>query len=273
LNRLVMRAIVWIHLRLGLGLTDPRTTIHSGFDVGPPSLDEKRVGNPYHALVALAAAATLIVAGLRGRRQARQALLYLGLVAATFILLSSMIKFSLFASRYHMAFFVLLAPAVGYEVGRWEKAWLAAAVALFLALTSTTILLRLEQRPLLVDRRGYSVVEAPRASLYFMTGHFLEQPYVSMAQAVRAAGCPSVGIMLSGDAAEYPLWPLLGEPAGPERLEWIVAGTPSARYSDASFQPCAVVCDSSCPAGLTEVRGLPLALDLAGFRLYLAPRP
>jgi hypothetical protein len=106
-----------------------------------------------------------------------------------------------------------------------------------------------------------------------MTGHFLEQPYREITAAVQEAACHSVGIMLSGDAAEYPLWPLLAAPGGGTRLEWIVAGTPSARYRDVTFQPCAVVCDSSCPAAWAEVRGLPLALDLSGYRLYLAPHP
>jgi hypothetical protein len=94
-----------------------------------------------------------------------------------------------------------------------------------------------------------------------------------MASSVKDAACTSVGVMLSGDAAEYPLWPLLGDPKERIRIEWLVAGTPSARYRDPNFQPCAVVCDFSCPDGWTEVRGLPLALDTAGYRLYLSKKP
>jgi hypothetical protein len=116
-------------LKLGIGLTDPRTTVHEGFQVGAPSTDEKRAGNTLHAMIGLIATALLAVAVLRGRRAARLTLLYLGLVAATFVLLSSMIKFSVFASRYHIPFFVLLAPAVGYEAGRWRRPWLAAGLA------------------------------------------------------------------------------------------------------------------------------------------------
>jgi hypothetical protein len=269
-NDLVFRGIIWIHLKLGIGLTDPRTTVHEGFQVAPPNQDEKRTGNPLHAVLGLAVAVLLAIAALRGRRETRLALLYLGLVAMTFVLLSSMIKFSVFASRYHLPFFVLLAPAVGYEVGRWKIPWLTAGLSCALALASTSWLFRLNERPLLPDRDGYSVARSPRESMYFMTGHYMEVPYRTITESVQDAACSSVGIMLSGDGAEYPFWPLLGKPGSETRLEWIVAGTPSARYRDPEFQPCAVICDGSCPDDWTEVRGLPVKLNLAGFRLFLS---
>jgi hypothetical protein len=271
-NDLVFRGIVWLHLRMGLGLSDPRTTVHSGFQVGPPSMDEKDAGNPLQAVLALAATAVLTIQVLRGRREARLPLLTLVLAAGSFLLLSSMIKFTLFASRYHLPFFVLVAPAFGYVVGRWNG-WLVAGLAVVMALASSSWLLHLDERPLLQDSDGYSVATSPRQSLYFTTGHFLEGPYSAMASSVKDAACTSVGVMLSGDAAEYPLWPLLGDPKERIRIEWLVAGTPSARYRDPNFQPCAVVCDFSCPDGWTEVRGLPLALDTAGYRLYLSKQP
>jgi hypothetical protein len=106
--------------------------------------------------------------------------------------------------------------------------------------------------------------------MYFMTGHYMEVPYRTITESVQDAACSSVGIMLSGDGAEYPFWPLLGKPGSETRLEWIVAGTPSARYADPGFQPCAVICDGSCPDDWTEIRGLPVKLNLAGFRLFLS---
>jgi hypothetical protein len=155
----------------------------------------------------------------------------------TFVLLSSMIKFSVFASRYHLPFFVLLAPAVGYAVGRWKIPWLTAGLSCALALASTSWLFRLNERPLLPDRDGYSVARSPRESLYFMTGHYMEVPYRTITESVQAAACSSVGIMLSGDGAEYPFWPLLGKPGSETRLEWIVAGTPSVYYPEFNHVP------------------------------------
>jgi hypothetical protein len=81
------------------------------------------------------------------------------------------------------------------------------------------------------------------------------------------AECMNVGMAISGSGAEYPYWILLGAPRDDLRIEWIVAGTPSARYSDPDFQACAVICDTCDDQ--RSFRGLPL-VDVQGkIRLYL----
>jgi len=272
-NEFAFRGLVWIHLRLGLGLTDPRTTESSNFPIGRPPVDETRSGNPAQAVAALALVPLLGIAVLRGDRRARLPFLYLILVAVSFVILSSMIRFTAFSSRYHMPFFALVAPAFGFVTGRWRPAWIPAALALGLTLAARPWLLGLYERPLLEDPRGYSVLTSKRESLYFTTGPGLEEGYKRVAEKIQNASCSAVGIMLGGEAAEYPLWPLLGEPRGKTRLEWIVAGTPSARYENPNFEPCAVICDASCPSEWTEVRGLPWSLDIKGLRLYISPEP
>jgi hypothetical protein len=81
--------------------------------------------------------------------------------------------------------------------------------------------------------------------------------------------CRTIALVLRGSAAEYPFWVLMGAPRDDLEIEWIVAGTPSAQFRDTQFQPCAVICDSSCPDEWEEVWGLPLAHERAGFRLYM----
>jgi hypothetical protein len=66
---------------------------------------------------------------------------------------------------------------------------------------------------------------------------------------------------------------VLGTPRPDLRVEWIVAGTPSARFADPDFAPCAVVCDESCPADWTRIRGLPLTYERADYRLFMRPAP
>jgi hypothetical protein len=270
-NDVIYRGTIWIHLKLGARLTDPRTTVHPYFQIHKPAPDETRSGNPLHAAISLALAGILGVIVARGDRRAIIALAYLGLAALCFLLLSSLFKFTVFGSRYHLPFFVLLAPVFGYVVGRMRSPWMAVALGALMLFASRAWLLDLHERPLLPDPMGRSVLTSPRSSLYFILAPGLEEPYLAVVDQLREAACPAVGIMLSGDGAEYPWWPLLGEPRGRTRLEWIVAGTPSARYVDPDFQPCAVICDVSCPGEWTQVRGLPLALDQAGLRLYLSP--
>jgi len=272
-NEFAFRGLVWIHLRLGLGLTDPRTTESSNFPIGRPPVDETRSGNPAQAIATLALVPLLGIAVLRGDGKARLPFLYLIIVAVSFVILSSMIRLTAFSSRYHVPFFALVAPTFGFVTGRWRPAWIPAALALGLTIAAGPWLLSLHERPLLEDSRGYSVLTSKRESLYFTTGPGLEEGYERVAEKIQSASCSAVGVMLGGEAAEYPLWPLLGDPRSKTRLEWIVAGTPSARYSDPSFEPCAVVCDGTCPAGWTEVRGLPWSLDIKGLRLYISPVP
>jgi hypothetical protein len=270
-NSFIFRAVIWTHIKIGIDPTDPRTTIHEEFQVRYSPTDENRAGNPYHAAASIVSLAMLILWVARRRQDSGPALLLLLLAGASFLLLSIMIKFSVFGGRYHLPFFVMAAPSVGFVAGRCRSPWLVAGLSVALAVSSQTTMLRLQTRPLLEDRGGYSLLASPRSSLYFTTGHSLEAPYREVSERIEAAGCSSVGIMLSGDAAEYPLWPLLGAPRARLDVQWIVAGTPSARYTDPAFAPCAVVCDGSCPIEWGSVRELPLALQASVLRLYLAP--
>jgi len=86
---------------------------------------------------------------------------------------------------------------------------------------------------------------------------------------IRKAGCTQVGVVLPGGGIEYPIWALLGAPREGVRLEWLLGGDPSARYSDPSFAPCAVFCDT-CPSEWNVVRGLPEVYHRGQFRLFLA---
>ena len=176
-----------------------------------------------------------------------------------------------FGSRYHLPFFVLIAPPIGFPAGRWRSSWIVDVLADGMALTSSSWLLLLHERPLLKDADGYSVATSPRESLYFMTGHALKERYRQKVGRIEEASRSSVGIMLGGDSAEYPPWAFLDAPRPDLDAQWIVAGTASARYVDPDFVPCAVICDYSCPQEWTSVRDLPLDRDLSGFRLFMRP--
>lgn len=108
-----------------------------------------------------------------------------------------------------------------------------------------------------------------RLSLFFANATYLRDPLLSVGGIVREVGCSAVGVALSGNAPEYLVWVILGAPRPGLEIKWIVGGTPSALYEDPAFAPCAVICDESCPAEWTTIRGLPLAYERAGYRLFL----
>lgn len=98
-----------------------------------------------------------------------------------------------------------------------------------------------------LDRAYVSgVFTEPRQKLYFANGTYLFEPYNDLTRKIKEAHCDEVGIMLSGNGFEYPLWVLLGAPRETLEIEWIVAGTPSALYEDPNLTPCAVICEN-CP--------------------------
>ena len=142
-------------------------------------------------------------------------------------------------------------------------------VALGLTLYAWPWLVGINQRPLLPDETGVSVLTEPRTNLYFVNAPGLEGPYQDASAAIETNSCETVGLMLGGDAAEYPLWVAMGKPGSKVKIDWIVAGVPSARYRDPTFSPCAVVCDASCPGEVATISGLPLAMNEGGIRLFM----
>jgi hypothetical protein len=168
---------------------------------------------------------------------------------------------------------MLFSPAAAVAFSRLARPALQGVLAVVLAVGAWPWLTGIRSRPL-IERPGDSVVRSvlleSRERLLFANGLYLQDPQAEIAAEIVAGGCEEVGLILGGNSAEYPLWVLLGAPRDELRLEWIVAGTASARFEDRSFEPCAVICDESCPEDWERVRGLPLGYEQSGFRLFMA---
>jgi len=74
--------------------------------------------------------------------------------------------------------------------------------------------------------------------------------------------------MLNGEDPEYLYWEAMGGQINDNRIEWIVAGTPSAQYEPNDFHPCAIIC-AGCQPDQKAIRDLPIYLEIANRRLYL----
>jgi hypothetical protein len=270
-NYQIFRGIVGLHFKLGMDVNDSRTTVHPFFNIFKPAPDETRSGNPIHAVLILLVTILLTWEAIRTRR--RLPFIYLALTALGFIVLGISIRFTLFGSRYHLPFFVLAAPAVGYALGRPKIASLSPTISMILLLCAWPWLSSLQPRPLLTKPKGTfvnSVLVEDRDRLYLALGKGHYEPLKDIVSQIEANECKSVGLMLSGDAPEYPVWAFLGAPSKDLTIRWIVAGVPSAAYSRPDFSPCAVLCDTSCPDDWTDVRGIPQYSQVGTFRLYMA---
>ncbi len=146
----------------------------------------------------LASAAVLTVRAVL-RRDRNSGLLAYGLtVASTFVILSVVTKFTVFGSRYQLAFFALMSALVAGAVDWALPRRGAAFLGVVLLLAARPRLLRLDARPLLADRAGRSVLTSDRLSLYLRPG--ADEPYREVTRAIEGASCRSVGVMMGGDS-------------------------------------------------------------------------
>lgn len=268
-NREIFRLVVGVHVKLGLDVHDPRTTVHLNYQIMRPRPDEARSGNPVHALLALLSGVVIVGSAVAGRGPGRRLLPMVLVSAAGFVILSSMFRFTVFGSRYHVAFFVLAAAWVASLLDELLAPAGLALLGVALLVAARSWLVELGPRPILTDRMGRGLFVTERSSLYLLPND--EEPIREIADRIQSRGCTAVGVMLTGDGPEYPWWVYLGAPRDDLVIEWIVAATPSERYRRADFEPCAAVCDASCPPQWSTVGDLPLRLEVSGYRLYQRP--
>jgi 4-amino-4-deoxy-L-arabinose transferase-like glycosyltransferase len=271
-NKAVYLSVLAVHDWIGLDPSDPGTTSAGDFRVRAPSTHEDLASNPVHAGLYLA---VVIWITLRWRRADRRLAVYLLTSASTLVVLSFIFKWQIFGGRYQVPLFVLVAPVAGVVLTERLRSggWLA--VAALLVASSWPWLTGIDSRPLIRRPSSFvgSILTESRQTLYFANAPYLQDALSSMGGWIGDARCSTVGIALSGNAPEYLVWVVMGAPRPDLRLEWIVGGTPSARYADPSFAPCAVICDESCPADWTTIRGLPLTYERAGYRLFMERKP
>jgi hypothetical protein len=266
-NKAMYLGIDAVHRLIGLDISDPRTTAHSNFEINAPTTIETRVGNPLQMTLGVVVFGLLVV---RRRRFDPVVLGYALVVLGTFLAFSWIFQWQVFGSRYHLPFFVLLAPLAGVVLSELVAQPGVLVLALFLVAGSLPCLISLRPRPLFASAKDSppGILQTPRAELYFSGAKFLEIPYKKMVREIQRADCQRVGLALGGNAAEYPLWALLGAPRSGVQLEWLVGGTPSARYASRDFTPCAVIC-VNCPENWQQVHGMPQVYRSGRYRLFV----
>ncbi len=269
INGFLYRGIIKIHLLLDLSMDDPRTTSIGPFMFWKPRIEESFAGNSLHAYLYLLVFLTGVVSYRRFGFVFR---VYGLLVIATFLVFSFVFKWQVFSSRYHLPFFVLFAPVAGVVLDRMLPARVGALIGIASIFLSWPWLLKLENRPLLqylMDFRpsGQRSVAADFLNL----GRRTYEEFAALTDPIEQAGCSRVAVMLSGNGREYPIWANLGAPRKDLEIQWIVVDTPSEKYRDLSFEPCAAICQN-CPEEWDRFQDLPLFGEWRDQRLFLRAR-
>jgi hypothetical protein len=281
-NRFFEDAIVTLHERLGASTRDPRTswagmefhvpTPPSRFDLANTpwaplatfNCHEDVSGNFLHLLLILASLFVLIFA-----RKSGTLLLYAASLIAAFTLFCAYLKWQPWNSRLHLSLFVLWAPVVGIALSRLRPAFLGNAITLIVLLMAFPWMAVNQTRPMAGHR---SVFTHPRDDQYFFQRTELAAPYKEAAERLAASGCGRIGLWMTGNDWEYPLWVQMRERnPGRFRMENVnVPGQPVREKLDdpesAAWIPCAIFStDPAAPGTLT--------VDAATFRRTWSPGP
>ncbi len=262
--------ILKVVVKLGLDINDPRMTAVGYFHVIAPSTSEDVASNPYHAYLIMILFITMF---FMLKKLGRPSIGYTLIVALTFLLFSFIYKWNAFGTRYHLAFFVLFAPAAGIILEKFDKFKPGYLVTTLLLIGAFPWLFSIKSRPVIItagnDPGQKSILMDTRQDLYFANALSEREVYTRYTDTIKQAGCADVGIMLKGDDPEYLLWVLMDAPRAAVRMEWIVSG-PTDRYSPADFKPCAIIC-RGCTRAQSPLRGLEIAQQMGDTWLFLPP--
>lgn len=227
-NEITKNLVERLHAAVGLNANDSKTTWDT-YEIRVPTISEELAGNPLHLFLAFAAG---LMAVLRlGPRREPAIAGYALSTAAAFLLFCAVFKWQLFHSRLHLPLFLLGSVLAGWALERMTRRHLAAVVVSVAVLLSLFPLLRNERRPLLAQK---NIFNTSRTEQYFFYRKFMILPYVLAVESAASRGYQDVGLVLSNDEWEYPLWVLFGQRAPGMRLYHVGVKNDSAGLGSAA---------------------------------------
>ncbi len=244
LNTLLNEAVVLVHQRLGLSVTDPRTTWPGAkFQIPDPSFIDDSAGNPLQVI--LIAITLIMVAVVTPRRRDR--VVYCLVLIAAFLLFSMYLKWQPWNNRLELPLFVLWTAVIGSSLAEIKIEWLGNALMSLVFLAAMPWVFGNASRPLLGPENIFIM---DRTEQYFRVQHSLWSTYPRVAGELTNLQCRQIGLYFDGGTWEYPLWVLLQQGLGNDvRIESVNVENVSARQASQfpPFTPCAVLVANPLP--------------------------
>lgn len=245
MNTVVEKGVHGLHTLMRIDMADPRTTFGKPFAFPGHPFHEDHAGNLLHLVLIVSCIFLLFMSkNLEGRKNTIK---YFWTVTATFLLFSLILKWQPWGTRLQLPIFVLYAPFVGIVMSRARDAKAVIAVGIICLLYSAPWLFYNQSRPLIGDK---NIFNTKRIDQYFANNPGFQYSYESGVNYTQAQGCSHIGLALTPDSWEYPLWALLKPDNNPDiRLEHINVQNASSVKMDrplfSDFNPCAIISDSS----------------------------
>jgi 4-amino-4-deoxy-L-arabinose transferase-like glycosyltransferase len=228
---------------------------------------EDLAGNPVHVLLV---PASLLVLWIRRRQNLGQIVSWYALVAVvSFATMAVVVHSDPWGVRFQTPFFIVWAPVLGVSASALGRRT-AAAVAILLVLASLPWVLFNRTRPMIGWRPRTStdsIFRTPATESLFANWIERRDPSIAAAQVVEATGCRQIGLRLDSHDWEYSFWWLLKAPQSGIHIEVLNPPPHLARYSDAAYHPCAVIC-TIC-GSRARIYGLDLKVAFSDVRVYV----
>jgi hypothetical protein len=234
-----------LHEKLGLAVDDPRTTAGGEFYIPEISTSERTSGSPLHAILFMVSFVAVVGLVLLGKEDPH-ILAYSGLIFVSLALFCVLLKWEPTGAGLQLPFFFLFAPMVAFVLDKLEKYQAEAIVSVILIVCSLPWLFQTQERPIIVHPGrtvNTSIFAGDRTQLYFATNPEDAASYLTMTDEIKALGIEEIGLNLTDDSEEYPLWALLGAPDSDLRIGWVAASPESQKYLDPDFVPGAIICE------------------------------
>ena len=218
--------------------------------------------SPWQVGLILAAALVGVIAARRNRL----VMLSMGVGFASAVLFCSVLRWQIWNCRYHIPLLLFFMPLVSAVLVPRMPRWLASVLATGLLFFGLVIVASNQSRP--IFNSAYRA--QPRIQQYFFSP-LGEQFYAPMRDAVReivASGCNGVGLKLSPDDAEYPLWLMLRDAGFEGRIDHQFVEGPSSRLPGPERLPDVIITTMpGRPAG-EMVQLFPAQTRIGPYTLY-----
>lgn len=232
LNRLLTWCTAKWHGLWRTDLHDPRLNWgpSPAFEVGMYSPHEDYAGAPFHIGIWLFA----LFFGIRHFRKSplwHTALLALGML----LIFSLLLKWQVWHNRLHLAIWLMAAPAAGLFFSAIPRR-VANGILLLLIGTAMVPLWWNQSRPLLGKDSIFLHYSYPQ---YFKNNPDLQSTFLQLSGIIQREQMQTVGLALSGDAWEYPLWVMQG--AATPSMHAIMVENATKKLENSRLQPDGII--------------------------------
>jgi hypothetical protein len=235
-NDRVDEAVRTLHVLIGMMPSDPRTTLsNQRFHLTIRHDHEDQAPAPILALLILVASIMFIV---RREPERRLPLAYLACVGLAFFLFCAALKWQPWHARLHLPMLVLACAAVGLAIERYAPRAAQAPLVLLVMLAALPNVFKNPSRPVW---GADNIFTLPREPQYFANRPEFFLPYRAAVARLAALPCHRVGLIISYDGWEYPLWALLKRAAPDAQIEHVGVRNYTGKYADPSFDPCVIL--------------------------------